>query len=207
MTDTVHCSHCGAPFREEDARFCSFCGTQRQLAQPAVVVAAAPSAPNAIERFERAERHPRMAELLKRTPSTLGHGTSLGCSAGGLVVFCVVGILITITFAKNGGGFSLLFPLAITLVGAFMLAATLKRAARFTSAELRRTIALVVDERVSVSGGRHAHTTYFATLEWKSRTRREFSVNARLAGKIAPNDLGVAYMKADVLLDFERLDV
>lgn len=208
MTTSVHCPHCGAPFREADARFCSFYGTER----PKPERPPAPLAPNAPERFEAAERHPSVAELLRRSPSTVGHAMNGACGIGFLLLFCVVAIVIASAFLGMGGldhgGIGTLFtllPLALVGFGLVALISVVARTAKFQSAELVRAIALVVDERVAVSGGKHASTTYYASLETKDRTRREYQIDSKLAGKIAPGDFGMAYTKGDVLLDFERI--
>ncbi len=223
MPDSVHCSHCAAPFREADAHYCSFCGTERPTPAPPIVLAPPIAlAANAPERFAAAEGHPSVPELLTRAPSTTKHTLNGACGVVFLALFCVIafvmaaaflgaGTLGTSTFHSNafgvGGGLLALVPLAIAGVGLAGFIVHTRRLARFQGADLVRTIALVVDERIAVSGGEHAHTTYYATLEGKDRQRREHRVDAQLAGKIAPNDLGMAYVKDDVLLDFQRIDV
>ena len=229
MPDSVHCSHCAAPFREADSRYCSYCGTERPMpAQP--VVQAQPVAqalpvvlvPNAPARFEAAERHPSVPELLTRAPSTAKHTLNGACGVMFLVVFCVIAFAMAAAFLGGGafsartfgstgfgvrGGLVVLVPLAIAGIGLAGFIVHTRRLARFQRADLVRTIALVVDERVAVRGGEHARTTYYATLEGKDRQRREHRVDAQLAGSIAPNDIGMAYVKDDVLLDFHRIDV
>jgi hypothetical protein len=64
----------------------------------------------------------------------------------------------------------------------------------------------VVDERIEVNGGKHVDTTYYTTLEWENRTRTELENRGRLAGQITRDEIGLAYVKDDVLLDFVRLD-
>lgn len=219
MPDSVHCPHCGAPFGERDARFCSFCGTERPAPTPSAGRAWAPNAP---ERFAAAERHPSVPELLKRTPSSTKYTLNGACGVVFLAVFCLfaLGMAATFvgagglgahTFGSNafgvGGGFLALVPLAIAGVGLAGFVHHVRRLARFESAGLERTIVLVVDERVAVSGGDRAHTTYYATLEGQDRQRKEHRIDAKLAGQIAPDDLGMAYVKDDVLLDFQRIDV
>ena len=77
-------------------------------------------------------------------------------------------------------------------------------------ARLERSIALVADERTEVSGGgkdSSASTSYHVLLEWKEGQRRELKPSARVTGAVAPGDIGVAYVKANRLLDFRRIPV
>ncbi|MBK7878348.1 MAG: hypothetical protein IPJ77_22055 [Planctomycetes bacterium] len=223
MPDSVHCSHCAAPFREADLRFCSYCGTERPTpASPVVLPPPVVVAPSTADRFAAAERHPSVPELLTRAPSTTKHTLNGACGVVFLAVFCVIAFAMAAAFLGGGafgartlrsnlfgvgGGLLALVPLAIAGVALAGFIVHSRRLSRFQRAELVRTLALVVDERVAVSGGKHASTTYFATLEGKDRQRREHRVDAQLAGRIAPNDLGMAYVKDDVLLDFQRIDV
>jgi hypothetical protein len=69
---------------------------------------------------------------------------------------------------------------------------------------------VILDERTQVSGGGEhssATTQYFALVQRENGERREFACRGEQAGKLATGDIGVAYIKADHLVDFERIDV
>lgn len=220
MTESIRCGQCGAPFRAAEERFCSYCGTQRPVPSAPPVAASTP--PDRAARFAAARSDPRLKTLRQHVPSTAGHTFGAAFSLVFLVGFCVIAALMASAFGAFGGtvGHSIggpaggaggalfgLVPLLILGVGIFMLVTVGSRLFRFQSAELERRLARVLDERIEVSGGEHSTTTYFTTLEWEDKTRREFQNHARLAGKITRDDLGLAYVKGDVLLEFARLDV
>lgn len=217
MTDSIRCGQCGAPFRAAEERFCSYCGMQRPA--PSAPVSAPP---DRVARFAAARSDPRLKTLMQHVPSTAGHTFGAAFALVFLVGFCVVAALMASAFGAFGGavGYSIggptaraggalfgLVPLLILGGGIFMLVTVGSRMFRFQSAELERRLARVLDERLEVSGGEHSTTTYFTTLEWEDKTRREFQNHAKLAGKITRDDLGLAYVKGDVLLEFTRLDV
>jgi len=209
MITSVQCSHCGAPFRAADARFCSICGNERP--EPAQLPA--PLAPDAPERFVAAERHTSVPELLGHSPSTAGHMTSGWCSIVFLILFCAgAASLWAVSFAMGwtddaelGWLFSLV-PIVLGSVGLAFLIFSVVGVVRFRSAELVRSIALVVDKRTRVGGGEVPNTTCLASLETKDRKRREYQVSCRLAQELTVGDLGMAYTKGDVLLDFKRIE-
>ena len=222
MTASVHCSHCGAPFGVQDARFCSFCGTERPAERaPAPNASLAPLAPNAPERFDAAQRDPRLPDLQRRTPTAKGETAYGFCGVLFFLGFGAIALTIAASAVgvswfgarstgaselRIGGVLFALVPLAMLGVAAAGLVQHLRRTSRFQAAELERWIALVVDERTQVSGGKRAHSRYYATLEDRSGKRRELRVGTELAGQIARDDMGLAYVKDDLLLDFERLD-
>jgi len=205
MTSTVRCAQCGAPFRAGDERFCSFCGAQR----PARTASPTPSI---AERFAAARADPRLRELKLRTPSTAGRAASNLFLLGILVFFCLFAATILGKFRETSQAFGSdaalfgLIPWLVLGAGVFALARHVLRAGRFHSAELQRHLARVVDERIEVNGGKHVDTTYYTTLEWENRTRTELENRGRLAGQITRDEIGLAYVKDDVLLDFVRLD-
>lgn len=211
MTTSVRCVQCGAPFRAPEERLCSYCGTQR----PAPAVPAPASAPDLATRFAAARAHAGLAALMQRRPSMLGHVVGGVFGLVFLVVFCLVAGAMVIFIApqvvtRDGGLFGSLFclvPALILAAGLALLLQAARRMARFRSAPLERRLARILDERTEVSGGKHAHTSHYVTLEWEDRARHEYTVSGLLAGQITRDDLGLAYVKGDVLLEFLRLDV
>lgn len=216
MNDSVRCGQCGAPFQAAEERYCSYCGTQRPPSPSAPVL------PDRAARFAAARADPRLSELMRHEPSTAGHTFGAAFSLVFLVVFCVIAAIMATAFGgfgvavghavagPSGGVGGALFglvPLLILGGGIFMVVTVGRRLFRFQSAALERRLARVLDERIAVSGGENSTTTCFTTLEWEDKSRREFQNHARLAGKMTRDDLGLAYFKGDILLEFERLDV
>jgi hypothetical protein len=164
-------------------------------------------APNAPERFDAAENHPSTARLMEHVPSTTGPRVRLWFYLVIFAGFAVVGLVFIVASLKNrhAGGFPLAFGFVLLGVGALLGWLMLRRALDFSKAPIVRTIALVADERVSVSGGKHASTTYYASFELRTGRRFEVEVDEELAAKLAIHDIGVLYLKDDELLGFERI--
>ena len=104
-------------------------------------------------------------------------------------------------------GLFMLIPLAFVCVGIGIFVSGAIKSATFSRARTRHVPALVADERTEVTGGKHASTTYYATLQSSTGRREEYEVSDRLAGQLAPGDMGFAEMRAGHLLDFDRVDV
>jgi hypothetical protein len=206
-TPTRTCTHCGATAERHDSRFCTYCGTELpRPAEPAPIVVSRHGDVEA--RFEALERRPELASAGSHRPSTAKH--SLG-AAGGIVgagMFVVVAAVMTMGFAGVAGPCAIA-PLAFVGIGIALLVHQVSRGVKFTQAPLRHEPALVVDERMKVSGGgeSQARTQYFVSLQKRDGGRREFEADARLAGALTEGDMGVAWFKADVLVDFKRLPV
>ena len=204
------CDHCGARIPRLDARFCEYCGTE--LPRPEPVAPPAPAHVDSVTaRFAAAKADPLVPELMRHTPSMGAYGAELGCGIGFAVVFLIVvgTILVSVVGSSLGrapGIFSLV-PLFMLGVGGAMLIGLIKRAASTAGAPWNRVIALVVDERthVSSSGDNGSRTTYYVTLEAADGQREEYATAGKVSGKITAGDIGVAYLKAGRLFEFERL--
>ncbi len=97
--------------------------------------------------------------------------------------------------------------LPLFLLGAFAAVWWLVREQRFARAPIRHELAVVVDERVSVTSGKSRSTQYHASLHTRDGKRSEYLCDGQLAGRIATPDIGVAFLKMDHLVDFVRLEV
>jgi hypothetical protein len=203
MTTSVRCSQCGAPFRAAEERFCTYCGTQRPTPAPPPPTAA----PDHSARFAAARAHASLRELMGRAPSTAGHTLGGLFTMGCLVLFCVVAGTLVLGFNHAGAGLFAVVPCFIFGVGLFLLVTFGARMARFHGSELERKLVRVLDERTDHSGGENSTTTYYVTLEGEDRRRSELRLEGSLAGKLTRDDIGLAYVKGDVLLDFARLEV
>jgi hypothetical protein len=144
---------------------------------------------------------------MRRAPSTLGYAVGGVFTMGFLVVFCIIAGAMMLGFSRSGAGPISIVPCLIFVVGLCTLATCGVRMARFHGASLQRKLARVLDERSEHSGDENSSTTHYATLGWEDRRRIELRLKGSLAGKITRDDIGLAYVKGDVLLDFERLDV
>lgn len=209
MTRARKCSSCGAPPTREDQRFCGFCGAELPpLPAPETVVLQGGRFGDLEARFRALEAHPELPELMAHTPSAAGRAVGLAGQAVFGVVFAGIAGFMTLFFGAFAGPLAIV-PMAMTAFGIFIALNGLRSSARLRSAPLQRVKSLVVDERVSVSGGGNtqASTSYHATLQDERGERREFLVDDRIAAAVTEGDMGIAYVQADHLLDFVRLDV
>jgi len=216
MTNDTHqhlpeCDDCGARATRFDARFCDFCGAE--LPRPKD---AAPSGPggvsqNATGRFEALERHPETKRLLAYTPEDAGKASPATMIFG--VVFLVLWITIGSVVIK---GFSMapgpmvLFPIAILGFGVVVMVGKAIQYSNFRNAPIQRQPALIVDERIEVSGGgknSSVRTQNFTTLEHPGGKRTEVKSIPAAAGQAHPGDIGIAYLRANTLVHFGRVPV
>jgi hypothetical protein len=204
---SLECRHCGATIASQGARFCEFCGTE-------IVREAAPRMQTRDEalktRFDLLREHGELQRLMSHTPQFEAPASHLGMLIVG--PFSVLFIIFFMLAASGMGapGFFFIVPLLMLLGVGVAISKSLSGAAQYRSAPLKRRPAIVVDERVRVSGGgKHssASTAYFVTLEFADGGRNEFSVGQRLAGSVTEGDAGVAYTKHAHLAAFERLSV
>ena len=200
-----NCPNCGAHIPRIRAKFCEFCGTELPRDEPEKEIPLVVDQTRA--RFELLQDHEDLEELLAHRPSTGSHTAQMGCGIAFPIFFIAVSLGITMVFGKVGGPIAFV-PFMFVVVGVVLLFSNIKKAADFSSAELEAVPALVVDERIQVSGGgenRSASTTYYAMLEFEDGRRKEFTIQSGTASKVAPNDMGVAYVKGDHLLEFRRV--
>jgi len=202
MVEAFRCSQCSAAVTDDRWTNCPYCGAV--LAKPTINPLRAVVAP---ERFAAVERTPAYEELLRRTPSSTGKLVGFGFQTAFLVLFVLVSGAMTVGFLAAGP--LALVPGFICGVGVWMLVRNSKQAANFAGSQLQRTIAVWRDERTEVSGGgknSSATTTHYVLLEERDGKRTEVPCEDGLAGAHAPGDIGVAYLRAGVLLDFQRVD-
>jgi len=204
-----NCPNCDAQITREATQFCTYCGTQLphlELSRPATLE----------ERFAALEAHADYADLLAQQPSVKTELQSHTMMIVFLVVFVLMGLPILGVFFVVGfasGPFLPLFmliPMAVVGLGIYLLVKTARSASAFKRAKLSSWPGHVVDERTKVSGGgdnRRASTTYFVTLQDSAGRRREFRARGPVAGEIGTGDMGVAYSKAEFLIDFMRVEV
>jgi hypothetical protein len=199
------CAQCGALAARLDARFCEYCGT----ALPVPAPAPAPAPTDTAARFRALAAHPELPRLLAHVPESRALAGRGAVTLATLVFFGVVGLFVTVVFFLVCPPFGLL-PLALVGLGGYTLSRQYLRTTHARGAPLERHQALVVDKRTRISGGGEhsaARTEYFATLEQQDGSRRESETFDEVAGRIVAGDMGVAYLRGDFLIAFERLRV
>ena len=205
------CHHCGATIRNQAARFCEFCGTEHLRSEHAT-----PGTPvqQRADRFARLKHHEDLSRLMELEPAIPPAlpGLMLGFGAFFFVGLAVVSVVFAaFGFVMMPFGLVFLVPLALIWAGAIAFFRKLKRrVVDYNEAELVRRPAIVVARRTKVSGGGEnssASTTNFVTIEVEDGRRDEFRAPDEVAGVVTVGDAGVAYLKFDLLLDFQRVAV
>jgi hypothetical protein len=198
----LSCPRCGAPVKDVTAATCDHCNA----ALPRLAVPSAPGLEP--ERFANAARSARFAQLQAFTPSSTG--TTAGFIVGlvFLALFTTVAAGMTVPFLIMGP-FALIpaFMAVLGVVGFFWL---LHRWRRFAAAPLERHLRVVRDERVQVSdlgtgNDRRVRQQNYVLLEGPEGQRTEYECSAALAGAVARGDIGVAFVRDEVLLAFETI--
>lgn len=202
----ARCPNCAALASEHDQAVCAFCGHDLPRVEPPP----APRAPTVDELLAEVERHPQLRAWRAHRPSSLGAALGLGVMVVFGLAFSALAGLMVIGFGRavQGGALFTLAPLVFVVAGLAMALTAVVRGVRHFGSPLLRRPALVLDERVEVSGGggdSSATTTYYATLELAGGERREYRTGGRVAGALASGDYGLAYLRADTLLDFRRV--
>jgi hypothetical protein len=197
------CPNCGAGAGRGDSRFCSHCGTATQAA-PCIGSDAHRTHP---ERFDAVEAHPGYQKAIARPPTA-----SLSDHFTAPIVGFVLGAILfyfggTRLMETRG---QVLMVLGFFAVWLAVCVVALVQALRYRAAPVVPCVAVVVDERTEVSGGHGkmpSQTAYYATLQRRCGTRREYEVSGEGAGVLAPGDIGIAFVKAGRLLGFDRVPV
>lgn len=210
MSNSIRkCVQCGALPKNVAGQYCEYCGTELPKLPQSAGQSATPEQSLQV-RFQLLQQHAMLSELMRHTPSVTG----MGMGMAGVVVFGGIFTAAALFMATMTGavfGPVALFPLLFVAVGIGIMFKGVTGAARLTRSPLQRELVTIVDERTDVSGGgsRHsrASTTYFATVQDATGRRTEYTVAAPVAGKIAPGDMGVVYLKADYMIDFQRVPV
>ena len=199
--------HCGAHVASSEARSCEFCGTEIPTPPPAPQLP--PAGASVAARLAALHSRPELAELMLRVPSAFPLLARSGCGVAGMVVFLVVAGGMTVFFGWIGTQTGIpiwIVPLFMLGFGLILLIGAVRRGARVASAPLQRRIAAVVEKRTEIKGSDDSTTTHhFATLEGEDGQRAEYELEGKLSGMLARDDVGVAYTRADVLIDFHRL--
>ncbi len=208
--DATHCPSCAGAVPFPRPKACIYCGT----ALPGAAERPGLTAPDQAreERFESLAHHPAVSEILAgAAPCAAGEFVGLGFGViFGLVFAAVAGFIYMRAGRMDVPGFFTLIPGIFVIVGLAIAGYSLFRVASFASAPLEKRAARVVDERIQVSGGgknSSASTAYYVLLELRDGSRREYRTSSSVAGHAARDDVGIAFIKGGVLLDFRRVEV
>ena len=158
-------------------------------------------------RFDRVVAHPEYASAPDQPvlPADATIGIAETIAPLTLTVFGLVFLLIAIELAGSS-------PIALVGIGfaVLLMLAGIKLSAQLVrqrNAPIERLIAVIVKERADVSGDSGSATTYFTTLQTRAGARSEYETCRSLVGRLAVDDIGVAYVKARSLVEFIRFDV
>ncbi len=168
--------------------------------------------------FALAEQSPRYDELMALTPeaSVLDYLVLLVLVAMGTAGAAALGF----HHFSNDPMTQLLLVAAVLLVGLSSLGFTFSRMRRYQAAPIERQVALIRDETVETTVEKTVHSAqngrsrrvstrvtneYYLLLELEDGERQSHEVSEELAREVVTGDLGVAYLKAGVLLDFKPL--
>ena len=98
------------------------------------------------------------------------------------------------------------------LLGVFgwALYMSLKKANAVRDAPVERVVAVIVKERMDLRqrfGDRRQSLRTYVIVQTRDGQRHEYFAPKHVAGRYAVDDIGIVYVKADVLVDFLRVDV
>ena len=200
MPPAVKCPNCGALAKKGDGRFCSHCaGTFPDVARITPDEWTTHS-----ERFDEAEASAWVATAQALpVPSVSIFAILLP------LVFLGVWVALESLMLSHTEKWDVfrIGAMCILGLGVIGLLAMITKAIRFMRAPAERSIAVVIDERIKVSGGgddSSATTHYYVTLEGRDGKREEFETTEGVAGLATAGDIGLAVMRMRTLVAFHR---
>lgn len=186
-----------------EARFCDYCGSELSALPAAPARSHGPHGDLAA-RFAALDRWEGLEAARSRPPSTGGLTMGLGVA----LVFGLVWVSVALGMATVFPGWMALVPGGMAVFGVFFFGKLARDFVRFTQAPLEPRLALVADERSHTSGGRHGTSTrYHISLQDERGERREYVTSAPVAATAAVGDLGLAWVKGQHVVGFERAPV
>jgi hypothetical protein len=199
----LKCLNCGAPPLGNESRFCTYCGSELSSPEEAPRESASPTV-QLEARFAALRDYPTFDELCAYVPPTSAATVGLYGQVIGGGFFTVVATGMTLAFATFAGPMAVV-PGIMVVLGVWMTISGLRTASSFTSSPLRSLPATVLGERVKVSGGgknSSASTRYFAMVQDEEGNRKEYAALEKVASKVVANDIGVAFVKGEYLVEF-----
>lgn len=212
----MKCPSCGAS-TPVDAVVCPYCETRLtspEATSRAAIFERVRSSPAYLgrERPERLESLPKLGPLSKVIiPLFFG----MFVLVSGFMVVMMVGAAGFLGFGFPGG-FSIIplimaiVPIGFVVIGIAGGVYVWNQAQRADNAPLQTKPAIVTGKRTQVSGGRNssASTHYFVTFEDESAQRQEHRVwDGNMYGRLSEGDAGVLFLRDDLAVDFDRVEV
>jgi hypothetical protein len=162
------------------------------------------------ERFDRVVEH----EVYKAAPEQPISVPLLGIAeiSPGAIVAAGLSFLITLLMVL-GDPFSTPSQVVIgLLLGVFAIAfyMSMKKANAVRDAPVERVVAVIIKERTDLRqrfGDRRQSLRTYVIVQTRDGQRREYFAPKHVNSRYAVDDIGIAYVKADVLVDFLRIDV
>ncbi len=205
------CKHCGARALPMQSA-CDYCGSAyaRKAVEPIVPSPAdpPPRGPRSHmhERFQRLLAHPDLSRYLREGPEQPVPEERREGVSKVMVVFALVAV-IALTRGV-GGDIRGLFRLPLMFFFLPLVFAIFRRRSRnrsFPASPLESEPARLME--VTEPWGRSQDPRPRALVEFPSGSRRFLRLRRDLVGQLKPEDMGVAFIKADVLIDFRRIPI
>lgn len=192
------CESCRAPLPDGEL-FCPACGCKIRRLEPGSKLHAQATA---AARYDRVERDPAYARVLTHRPATT--------DIAGIVIIAMMFLigLVPTVYAFTGRGLAVgthlfMFCFGLAILG--FLTTLLVRLIRYQRTPVHCQIAVVLSEREErVTTPRNTHTYHHATLQTRDGAQLELLCSGGVHDRIAAPDIGVAFIKADTLVDFIR---
>jgi len=213
MAGGGRCDGCNAAIAADAVR-CEFCGA---------AVLPSLDAPAGADVFARI-REDRIFREVEARPPVEGHVGSrlrvaswMGCVGVAIAASILTGSVLIAGGAswglsRAGGGTASILPFAfvalpLLLCGVFVWVAMAARSRlrSFRQAPVRVVPALVVAKRTQGSGGKHAGTTYYVTLELEDASRLELEAPGPTFGTAAEGDPCAAVLRGGFLVDLRHV--
>ena len=212
----TRCKHCGA--RKQALRsVCDYCGTPYQSGRDSAWSKDTPGAPSSVggvhppgempvsDPWQRLATHPQLEAALREGPTRPVPSTRReAVPASSLALLAMVGAAMGLMATGGIGGPSRPMLLFVALPAVLSLLRRRRRRDAFPGAPLEALPARLLE--VTEPWGRTQDPRPKAVLEVAPDRRRHLRLRRDLIGSLRPGDAGVAFVKADVLVDFRRLD-
>ena len=204
MAET-RCTSCGIGLEPSSERlYCGHCG-----ARVAAGVADLEAYRTGPERFDRVLHEPGYPAAMRHEPVLSARGEVGGPAislAGGLVIlFAMLALL-----AAEGDLQAVLLLLGVGIVWLVMALRAVAVGLRRVRAPTERTVAIVVADRYVAQGrGRDPAGVcgHRVTLLERDGARRQVFAPGSLMGGVSVGDIGIAFLRADRLVDYRWFDV
>lgn len=153
--------------------------------------------------FERVTKSSIYQNRSSREINSSRLSMKLGCGTAFATVWCLGAVSMTIFVFLAGGGFFAFILGIMPCVGIGLLVYLIRKINRYIAAETQAIPAIVVSKHI---GRNVRNSLQKITLEFENGERKELEIaNDREAALIGAGDAGVAFIKADFLLAFDRV--